>query len=120
VGGQDGVHTAVGGVSTAAGGETGAGEGGGRGHTAGRGGCRGGGGGGGAGPTRGIRVALVAVTKAAAIGGGGRGGETQTATEWGERAGDRGEAMIEAGGERREWGHSSGRSVPRGGRIPED
>jgi hypothetical protein len=37
-----------------------------------------------------------------------------------ERAGDRGKAMIEAGGKRREWGHSSGRSVPRGGRIPGD
>ncbi len=29
-------------------------------------------------------------------------------------------AVIEAGGERREWGHLSGRSVPRGGRIPGD
>jgi hypothetical protein len=52
VGGLDGVHTAEGGVNTAAGGETGAGEGGGRGHTAGRGGCRGGGGGGGSGAER--------------------------------------------------------------------
>jgi hypothetical protein len=81
----------MGGVATAAGGETGAGEGGGRGHTAGRGGCRGG-----VGPGRVPRGRIR------------------------ERAGDRGEAMIEAGGKRREWGHSSGRSVPRGGRIPGD
>jgi hypothetical protein len=46
--------------------------------------------------------------------------ETQTAPAWGERARDRREAMIEAGGKRREWGHSSGRTVPRGGRIPGD
>ena len=53
---------------------------------------------------RGRRVTLVA---------GGR-EETQTTPEWEERAGDRGEAMIEAGGKRREW------SLPRGGRIPGD